>query len=48
MDDSTPDVPQQDPSSEPSEPTEPPPPFQPDPDLIGYLERGQKGGGEKR
>ena len=31
------------PSSQPSESAPPPPPFEPDPELIGYLEREQRG-----
>jgi hypothetical protein len=39
----TPPDPAQDPGSQPSESAPAPPPFAPDPALIGYLERAQKG-----
>lgn len=46
-DPSPPREPSDTPTSVPSVPPDPPP-FEPDPDLIGYLERDQKGGIERR
>jgi hypothetical protein len=38
----------EDPRAPQSEPVAPPPPFEPDPRLIGYLEREQKGAPTER
>jgi hypothetical protein len=40
--------PDEDPKAEPADATPPPPPFDPDPRLIGYLEREQKGASNER
>jgi len=45
--DSTPPDPAQDPSSAATNGTPAPPPFAPDPELIGYLERAQRGAGKR-
>ena len=45
---SDPEDPTKEPDAEGKPPQEPPPPFRPNPDLIGDMERGQKGAAERR